>query len=172
VSRVLALVVRVARPDEYAEIGEITAAGYNADDLLRLPDGSIDVRYEARLADAARRAAEAELLVAVEDDRLLGTVTWCPPGSPWRDIAIRADQGEFRMLSVATAGRRRGVARALVLACLDRARSAAMTEVRLSSLPAMTNAHALYRQLGFERAPELDHTPEPGVFLWAFRLVL
>ena len=164
--------VRLARPDEYAEVGRITAAGYHANDLLRLPDGSIDEWYESRLADATRRAAEAELLVAAEDDRLLGTVTWCPPGSPWRDLAVRADQGEFRMLSVAAAGRRRGVARALVVACLDRARSAAMTEVLLSSLPAMTNAHALYRQFGFERAPELDHTPKPDVSLWAFRLVL
>jgi ribosomal protein S18 acetylase RimI-like enzyme len=76
------------------------------------------------------------------------------------------------MLSVAAAGRRRGVGRALVKACLDRARAAGMREVLLSSLPMMTAAHALYRECGFVRAPELDHSPKPDVHLWAFRLSL
>ena len=38
----MSFIIRLARPDEYAEVGRITAAGYHADDLLRLPDGSID----------------------------------------------------------------------------------------------------------------------------------
>ena len=42
--------------------------------------------------------------MAVHDDgRIAGTVTWCPPGSPWRDLARRPEQAEFRMLSVAAA---------------------------------------------------------------------
>jgi hypothetical protein len=47
-----------------------------------------------------------------------------------------------------------------------------MREVLLSSLPMMTAAHALYRECGFVRAPELDHSPKPDVHLWAFRLSL
>jgi hypothetical protein len=47
-----------------------------------------------------------------------------------------------------------------------------MRDVLISSLPQMTAAHALYREFGFERAPELDHRPKPQVDLWAFRLVL
>jgi ribosomal protein S18 acetylase RimI-like enzyme len=76
------------------------------------------------------------------------------------------------MLSVAAAGRRRGVGRALVTACLEHARAERMREVLLSSLPQMTSAHALYREFGFVRAPELDHSPKPHVHLWAFRLTL
>jgi ribosomal protein S18 acetylase RimI-like enzyme len=77
------------------------------------------------------------------------------------------------MLSVAAAGRRRGVGRALVnAACLDRARAQGMREVLISSLPQMTAAHALYREFGFIRAPELDHSPKPHVRLWALRLNL
>ena len=34
------------------------------------------------------------------------------------------------------------------------------------------DSHALYRDFGFVRAPELDHSPKPHVHLWAFRLVL
>ena len=132
----MSFIVRVALPGEYAEAGRVTAEGYHADELLRRTDGLIDNEYEAQLADAARRAREAELLVAVDDGKVLGTVTWCPPTSPWRELATRPDQAEFRMLSVAPAGRRRGVGRALVEACLDRARAEGMPEVLLSSLPA------------------------------------
>lgn len=168
----MSLIVRVAVPGEYAEAGRVTAAGYHADDLLRRPDGLIDQEYEARLTDADRRARVAVLIVAVHDGKVLGTVTWCPPTSPLRELATRRDQAEFRMLSVAPAGRRRGVGRALVEACLHRARLEGMREVLLSSLPQMTAAHALYREFGFVRAPELDHSPKPQVHLWAFRLSL
>jgi GNAT superfamily N-acetyltransferase len=168
----VSFIVRVAEPAEYEKAGRITAEAYRLDDLLRRTDGVIDHDYEALLTDAARRAREAELLVAVADAQVLGTVTWCPPASPWRELATRPDQAEFRMLSVAVAGRRRGVGRALVKACLDRARAQGMCEVLISSLPEMTAAHALYREFGFVRAPELDHSPKPYVYLWAFLLKL
>jgi GNAT superfamily N-acetyltransferase len=168
----VSFLVRVAEPAEYAEAGRITADGYRADDLLRRTDGLVDFDYQAQLTDASRRAREAELLVAVDDGQVLGTVTWCPPLSPWRELTTRPDQAEFRMLSVAAAGRRRGVGRALVNACLDRARAQGMHEVLISSLPQMTAAHALYREFGFARAPELDHSPKPDVHLWALRLNL
>jgi hypothetical protein len=64
----------------------VTAEAYRADDLLRRTDGRIDVDYEAQLTDAARQAQEAELLVAVEDSHVLGSVTWCRPhhhGASW-----------------------------------------------------------------------------------------
>jgi predicted N-acetyltransferase YhbS len=131
----VSFIVRVAEPTEYAEAGLVTADAYRIDDLLRRADGLVDTAYEAELTDAARRASEAKLLVAVDDGQVLGTVTWCPPTSPWRELATKPDQAEFRMLSVAAAGRRRGVGRALVTACLDRARAEGMREVLLSSLP-------------------------------------
>ena len=163
--------VRPARPDEFGAVGVLTAAGYRADGLLTRSGGTD--RYEAELLDSAGRAAAAELLVAAEQGgRLLGTVTWCPPGSGLRELADRPDQGEFRMLAVTPAARRRGVARSLVQYCLDEAHRLGLAELVLSSLPGMTAAHALYATLGFHRAPELDWTPVPPVRLWGFRLAL
>lgn len=164
--------VRPARHDEYQAAGRVAAAGYAADGLLTLADGTTDDDYRRQLEDAARRAREAELLVAVDQDQTIGTVTWCPPGSAWRQLARADQQGEFRMLAVAPVGRRRGVGRALVKACLERARAGGMSEVVLSSLPQMTSAHDLYRSLGFVRDPGLDFTPVPMVNLWGFRLLL
>jgi predicted N-acetyltransferase YhbS len=165
--------VREARPEEYAAVGALTAEAYRVDGLLDDRELPTEATYEEKLLDAARRAREAELWVAADDDgAMLGTVTWCPVGSPWRQLALAEHQAEFRMLSVAPAGRRRGVARALVEACLDRARRDGMTEVVIWSHPRMLGAHALYDRMGFERAYDLDGSPAPGVYLWGFRLAL
>lgn len=163
--------MRPAGPAEYAAAGALTAEGYLADGLLDWQDGQAG-DYEGELRAAADRAASAELLVAVDPSGLLGTVTWCPVGSPQREVATSDDQGEFRMLAVSPAARRRGVGRSLVRTCLDRAAASGMSEVLLCSLPEMTNAHALYLSFGFVRSPELDWSPAPGVNLWGFRCTL
>lgn len=158
--------VRSARPEEWDTVGALTVDGYAT-------DGHGSPGYESALQDAASRAAEAELLVAADPDgTILGTVTWCPVGSAWREMATDAGQGEFRMLTTSPAARRRGVARALVDACLDRARTAGMSEIMICSGATMTKAHELYRSLGFERVPERDWRPDPAVDLLAFRLGL
>lgn len=162
----MAYQIRIARPDEWDAVGELTVNGYAT-------DGHGTSGYAARLRDAATRAAEAELLVATDtDDSILGTVTWCPVGSSFRELATEPHQGEFRMLTTAPAARRRGVARALVDACLDRARAIGMSEVMICSGATMTKAHELYRSVGFERRPALDWRPDPEVHLLAFRLGL
>jgi N-acetylglutamate synthase-like GNAT family acetyltransferase len=168
----VSLVVRQARPSEYAQVGRLTADAYRADGLLDADDHLVERSYEYKLLDAALRAQQAELWVAAEDGEILGTVTWCPPGSPWRQLAQRDDQAEFRMLSVAPAGRRRGVGRTLVDACLSRAQQDGMSEVVIWSHPLMTGAHLLYDKMHFERAHDLDGSPAPGVHLWGFRLTL
>lgn len=158
--------IRTARPSEWEAVGELTASGYASDG-----HGSSD--YVTQLRDAASRAAEAELLVAADSNgAILGTVTWCPVGSAWRELATRPEQGEFRMLTTSPAARRRGVARALVDDCMERACAAGISEVVICSAAAMTKAHALYRSIGFERVPALDWRPADDIQLLAFRLGL
>jgi ribosomal protein S18 acetylase RimI-like enzyme len=127
--------------------------------------------YVARLRDAATRDREAELWVATTEDRdeILGCVTICPPGSPWRELA-GPDEGEFRMLAVAPEARGRGVGEALARMCLDRFRADGARGVVICSLPQMTAAHRVYERLGFRRVPELDWEPVPGVELHGYRI--
>jgi GNAT superfamily N-acetyltransferase len=158
--------VRLARPKEYVAVGAITVAAYTADGLLHN-----DADYVEELEDAARRAEEAELWVAVADSRVLGSVTYCPPGSPYRELA-GGGEGEFRMLAVDPAARRRGAARALVERCIARSREAGDHRIVICSLPQMTGAHRLYAEMGFARAPEMDWRPVPGILLLGFALDL
>jgi predicted N-acetyltransferase YhbS len=157
--------LRRARPEEYDEIGAVTVAAYEP--VLVGAEGT----YVERLRNAEARDLEAELWVAVgpDDRELLGTVTLCRDGSPWREIAV-ADEGEFRMLAVAPQAQGQGVGQALARHCIDRFRESGAVGVVLSSTPGMADAHRLYARLGFVRQPERDWEPVPGVRLWAFRL--
>jgi GNAT superfamily N-acetyltransferase len=164
--------LRLALPHETDAVGALTVAGYDADGYLTLADGSFDHHYADWLADGATRARDGVLMVAVDDGTLLGSVTWCPPGSPFREISTRDDQGEIRTLSVAPDARGRGVGSALVDWCIDEARATGLAEILLSTLPEMTRAHRLYESRGFVRRPELDWSPFPDVTLWGFCLAL
>lgn len=161
------VLVRPARADELAAVGALTVAAYEADGLL-----GADSEYRHELSDAARRAEQAELLVAVgPDGELLGSVTVTPPGSAFAEIS-REGELEFRMLSTAPAARGRGVGEALTKAVLERARARGARRVVLSSLDSMTTAHRLYTRLGFVRLPDRDWEPTPGFWLRAFGLAL
>lgn len=155
--------IRPARPEELDVVGEITVAA-NAS-FRSGPDDP----YVERLRDAAARAEQAELWVAADPGtgQVLGTVTTCPPGSPWRELA-GDDEGEFRMLAVAPDAQRRGVGDALVRHVLAHYRDAGARAVVLSSLVEQTAAHRLYARHGFTRLPERDWDPVPGVHLVAF----
>ncbi|MFD6971868.1 GNAT family N-acetyltransferase [Streptomyces sp. NPDC059979] len=163
------IVIRAALPAEYAELGEITAQAYLGDGHLDLNDND---DYLNTLRDVAGRASRAEVLVAEQDGRVLGGVTFAAPGSPLADIA-GPDEAEFRMLAVARAGRGRGVGEALVRACLERARAIeGVTAMVLSTQPGMAGAQRLYARLGFVRTPERDWEPIEGLKLLTFQLKL
>ena len=154
--------LRRALPKEYAAVGELTAGAYLADGAMPAGDPYYDV-----LRDAASRASEADLWVAIDDDgTLLGTVTWCPEGSAYRELAGHGES-EFRALAVARAGRGRGVGDLLVRHCLDLAAASGSTAVVISTAAWMAAAHRLYRRLGFVPAPERDWSPRPDVRLLA-----
>jgi len=154
--------LRRAQEGEWAAVGELTAGAYLADGAM----GADDPYYNV-LRDAASRAREADLWVAVDGDGvLLGTVTWCPAGSSYRELA-GPEESEFRTLAVAPAGRGQGVGEALVRHCIRLATEAGSTAVVISTAQWMRTAHRLYQRLGFVRAPERDWSPRPDVTLLA-----
>ncbi|MFE5818297.1 GNAT family N-acetyltransferase [Streptomyces sp. NPDC056479] len=154
------IVIRQVHPGEYDALGEITAQAYLQDDLLDFGESD---SYLGELKDVAGRAAAAEVLVAVEDDRLLGGVTFVPCGGPMADIA-RPGEAEIRMLAVDGIARGRGAGEALVRACVSRARATeGCVRIVLSTQRTMLGAHRIYERLGFVRTPDRDWNPLPDV---------
>jgi GNAT superfamily N-acetyltransferase len=156
--------LRRIRPDELPRAGDICVAAYEP--FLTAAEDD----YRDRLHDVASRDAAAEVWVAVVDDRVVGNVTYCPPGSPWREIG-REDEGEFRMLAVDPAAQGTGAGTALARLCEERARQDGASGMALSSLATMVAAHRIYGRLGYAREPGRDWSPLPGVDLLAFSKV-
>ena len=162
------ITVRVARDDELEAAGEVVAEAYRP-----MPGMGEDPGYLEHVRDARGRATEVDVLVAVDED---GTILGC--ASFVRDHASRfaeverPDEAGIRMVGVAPAARRRGVARALVEACADRARASGKRGIAILTEPRWTGSHRVYERLGFHRAPDRDWEPEPGFILWAWVLDL
>jgi ribosomal protein S18 acetylase RimI-like enzyme len=163
-------VIRDARPDELDAAGDLVADTYRA---LGGIDGD-GHGYLEHVRDARGRARHCPILVAVEEGSgaLLGCVTYVPgAGNAFAELEVDGEAG-FRMLGVHSAAQGRGVGRALVEACIGRARAAGRRGLAISTAPNMTAAHRLYERLGFRRAPDRDFEPVPGIRLWAYVLTL
>ncbi|WP_151771340.1 GNAT family N-acetyltransferase [Streptomyces abyssomicinicus] len=155
------ITIRPALDAEFDALGEITARAYLDDGLLAFDSGDA---YRDALRDVRARATTpgAEVLVAVDGDRLLGNVTFVA-GGPLADIAA-PDEAEIRMLAVSGEARGRGAGEALVRHCADRARALdGCRRLVLSTQPGMRAAHRLYERLGFVRAPHRDWNPLPDI---------
>lgn len=137
-----------------AEIGELTALSYLADQLVET-----NHPYVAQLRDAPARARDAVLLMAVDGDSgegaAVGTLTVVPPATPFSEIA-RDEEWELRMLAVSPLARGRGLGEQLTLAGLEYAIEHGAQRVVLSTMETMLAAHRLYERLGFSRLPDRD----------------
>lgn len=155
----------MATHDDFARVAALTVAAYRTGDL---PD---DSHYWTYLHDTAQRAgAPNEIWVAQLDGLVVGSLTWCPPGSADLDTAEEGEC-EFRTLAVDPAARGQGVARALVTAVIDRARSEQLPAIAITTADWMQSAHRLYESLGFVRTPQRDWVIE-GQTLLTYRLAL
>ncbi len=158
--------VRQVRAEEHESAGRLVLAAYRA-----LPGAHMSPDYAAELADVGRRAAEADVLVAV-DCELVGCVTFVPDASsPWAELLEEGEAG-IRMLAVLPAAQGRGVGRRLLEECVSAARRLNRRALLLHTTPWMSAAQHLYATAGFERFSERDWSPVPEVPLLAYRLVL
>jgi ribosomal protein S18 acetylase RimI-like enzyme len=147
--------IRPPRPEEFEEAGRVTAGAYEE----FAPGGASPNRdYLARVADVRTRSRHGLVLGAFEDGRVLGTVTLeledRIPGGHTRP-QLEPGQANVRMLGVDPSARRRGIARALMEACLAEARRAGKERVTLETTETMTAAQRLYEGMGFDRGPDL-----------------
>jgi ribosomal protein S18 acetylase RimI-like enzyme len=173
--------IRDARQDEFDELGDLRVAAYRADGFL-----SPQSAYAARLRSLGADGID-HVLVAVEScppsdstrgsaagpdrERIVGTVMlqgW-PQGG---EILAGPDEAEIRALAVAPEARGAGLGRTLLEAVIGRAVGVGIRRLVLLTQPEMKAAHRLYDQAGFARLPERDWSPEPGVTLLAYGLVL
>jgi ribosomal protein S18 acetylase RimI-like enzyme len=147
------LEVRPVREDEMDEAGRVTALAYR--EFVRPGDTDWE-RYLDEIADVPTRAERTEVLVAVEDGRILGSATLeiTTRVSPDAERALDPDESHIRMLGVDPSARGRGVARTLMAACFDRARQEGKRRITLHTTMRMQAAQRMYESMGFRRLPD------------------
>jgi ribosomal protein S18 acetylase RimI-like enzyme len=159
------LEIREVRPEELAAAGAVTVQAFAA-------EYAVLGYYEAHLADVGGRTLDATVLVAVVDGEVVGNVTYVSDARSALAEHQREDESSIRMLAVLPTYRRRGIARALTQACIDRARRDGKRRLLLHADEVMQGSRRLYESLGFERDPERDYWPDPETSLVAYVLDL
>ena len=159
--------IRDARPDERAAVGELRVSAYRALGLLSDVDG---------YAETLRRfgfGGDCTVLVAVDDadGSILGTIT-LEPFDPASELARDDTEADIRAFAVAAQAQGKGVGRRLLLAVIERAEKRGLRRLRLCTNPAMVAAQHLYAATGFSRTPELDFSPAANLTLRAYELDL
>jgi len=164
----MSIEVREASPEEYAEAGRVTAEAYR--EFVRPGDDDWE-RYLLRIADVQARAEQTTIMVAVEDGRVLGSLTLELEGrvrdGDQEHRPLDPGEAHIRMLGVDPAVRARGVARELMAASEVRARAAGKTFLTLHTTLRMEAAQAMYERLGYHGSA--DRVFPDGFVLLSYR---
>jgi GNAT superfamily N-acetyltransferase len=101
---------RIAPTDDAAAAGRIVQDAY-----FRLPDYPRDDEYDALLSDIDGRGDEAEVIVAVDEGRIVACLTYLPLMVGEHAEFDDADAASFRFFGVDPSVQGRGVGLAFVL---------------------------------------------------------
>ena len=181
-TRLATLEIRAAVASERQQALEITLSAYAEYERVLRPEYWDS--YRQHIVDTLTDLGAAEQLVAaagaslhgasLHGASLLGTALFCRPGSSFgeevTDAAMSLDCPEVRLVAVAPESRGQGVGRAIMEACVDRARASGAPGLVLHTMAIMKAARSLYDSMGFVRAPELDFQPAKEWFVEGFRL--
>jgi ribosomal protein S18 acetylase RimI-like enzyme len=129
--------------------------------------------YRQDIGNVRSRLPHSHLIVAVEGDRVLGSVTFYPrAGALVRYPELPESWAGFRLLGVHPEARGLGLGRRLTLECIRRAREARAPSLGLHTAGLMAVARAMYLRMGFRHAPEHDFSPTPGFVVEGYRMDL
>jgi ribosomal protein S18 acetylase RimI-like enzyme len=142
--------IREARPEEYDEIGAVTAHAYQ-EFFVETEHHS----YLDEIADVAGRAPRTTILVAVDGDRIIGSATLELDTRTSDEVGpLAPDEAHIRMLGVHPDARGAGVGKLLMTECEERARDAGRTRMTLHTTTRMRAAREMYASLGYARSED------------------
>ena len=149
------VVVREARPEDDAIVGEILVSGYLTRYAQKMPEVVLTERRKSELRDVASKRRAALVLVAEIDGRVVGTVAVWPPNSPASEAWL-PEACDLRHLAIDPAVQGRGLSKPLLDEAERRARQMGARFVCLHVRRGNKGVAALYMGRGYVRAPEGD----------------
>ena len=170
------VIVRPANDRDIEQARSVLAAAYGEYEASFPPENW--AIYLRDILDLEGRADESELLIAERSEKVVGCVSFFPPGAkasyPSDSFSEHwpATWGALRLLAVDPSARGGGVGSLLTKECIERSREQGAPAVGLHTTKPMSVARAMYERMGFERVPRYDFQPSPIILVEAYRLLL
>nr|WP_299343911.1 bifunctional helix-turn-helix transcriptional regulator/GNAT family N-acetyltransferase [Allomuricauda sp.] len=167
--------IRLARPSEFKSIGDLLVQVYSRLEGFPKPHEHLDYyQYLSTVGELTQKTG-VELWVAVsEKEEILGAVLYFSIMEHYGSGGSASQQKNasgFRLLAVSERARGLGIGKALIEACISKARKDGNAELIIHSTEYMSVAWKMYERLGFKKSPDLDFN-QAGVSVYGFRLPL
>jgi GNAT superfamily N-acetyltransferase len=160
--------VRDAASKEAEAIGALIRTAYAQFEATYPADWA---RYYQMIGELERHFENAQIIVVEDNGALAGAVIFYPDGS-------LSGQGEWPegwagvlRLAVHPEYRGRGIAKALMDECINRARGAGISTLALHTTEWM-GVSAMYERMCFVRDESFDFIPRPGIYAFGYKLEL
>ena len=167
--------IRNARPNEFAEIGNLMVKVYSQ--LEGFPKESEQPKYYEMLANigALTEKPETELLIAISsDNKIVGGLVYFGDmkyyGSGGTATKEKNAAG-FRLLAVDNTIRGQGIGKLLTNECIRKTKNKKINQVIIHTTKAMQTAWKMYEKLGFKRSEDLDFM-QGDLPVFGFRLFI
>ncbi|PTL75788.1 GNAT family N-acetyltransferase [Vitiosangium sp. GDMCC 1.1324] len=162
------LVIREARPEDDAAIGELLVEAFITQYAKKLPEVQYTEERKRQLRDVASKRAVAKVLVAELEGRVVGTVALWPPGAPGAEAWVPG-AADLRHLATAVDFHGRGLSTPLLDAAERVAREWSVPAICLHVRRGAEGVARMYQRRGFVREPAGD-LDTPSVYLEAYLL--
>lgn len=109
---------------------------------------------QKNLRNIEARAEVAEFMICHSGEDIIGSVAYCPAGKG-DPVIFEPDIASILLLAVHPQHRGQGIAKALTLECIAKAKNDQASSIGLFTSELMQPAQHLYRSLGFQQESEL-----------------
>ena len=162
------IAIDVATKDEWGEVLSVTKAAYI--EYAQHSDKAFWRSYEQSIEKTVMTDDRVVRLVARDNEKILGSVLFCPPYEKKVGSAFVSNPyPEMRLLAVPPSSRNRGLAAQLIDFCEEKARSEGYPTITLHTTVLMQTAKQMYERRGYIKYPEIDFEPVPGFVVWGYR---
>ncbi|MBW4473999.1 MAG: GNAT family N-acetyltransferase [Stenomitos rutilans HA7619-LM2] len=163
----MAVIIRDALAQEVDDVALLTVEAYREySHALTLDNWEI---MRSSLSNMAEIAKQGQLIVAKQDQELVGSVVYHPPGASDSRL-FSPEWASLRMLAVSPRHRGQGIGQQLSLECIHRAKQDKAEVVGLHTSELMAAARQIYEKLGFKQ--EIDLPRHFGIQYWRYVLKL
>ncbi len=161
------VIVRNALASEFDEVASLNVEAYREySQALPLADWEV---MKTNLRKVSKMAEQGQLMVAQQDDLLVGAIVYYPPGMSDSQI-FQPEWASLRLLAVLPWHRGKGIGQQLTLACIQQAQRDNAAVIGLHTSELMIAARRMYEQLGFQQEIELPR--HFGLQYWRYVLKL